>query len=68
MKYCSIPSRIIKVIGYSLTVLVFMILLQRVVKVMNLGIFNAIFRFVSVNIHQNLVLYYLNSSMFCYFL
>lgn len=56
MKYCSIPSRIIKVIGYSLTVLVFMILLQRVVKVMNLGIFNAIVRLISVNIHQNLVL------------
>uniref|UniRef100_K1R1G3 Dpy-19-like protein 3 n=1 Tax=Magallana gigas TaxID=29159 RepID=K1R1G3_MAGGI len=37
MKYCSIPSRIIKVIGYSLTVLVFMILLQRVVKLL-LGI------------------------------
>uniref|UniRef100_K1PWP7 Dpy-19-like protein 3 n=1 Tax=Magallana gigas TaxID=29159 RepID=K1PWP7_MAGGI len=37
MRYCSIPSRIIKVIGYSLTVLVFMILLQRVVKLL-LGI------------------------------
>lgn len=37
MKYYSIPSRIIRVIGYSLTVLVFMILLQRVVKLL-LGI------------------------------